>query len=386
MIKRLSFSPLLCLALVSCALPQWQGPRTDHFDGWYFRNPEPVDKSTTQFLRWMISRNKPQWKKIESAPMGAPPPERILNQDLRITFVNHATVLIQVDGLNVITDPIWSDHASPFLWTGPQRWHPPGIRFEDLPPIDVVMISHDHYDHLDMTTLERLKDEHDPRFLAGLGIKKLLRHAGIYKVTEMDWWDSWTLPNGRKIHAVPARHWSKRNLFGDRETLWLGFVMETADGPIYYSGDTGFGSHFSEIHQRFGNMRFSILGMGGYQPHWYEHHSHISPAAAVLVHRLLHSRNSIGVHFGTFRLGDDTQTGPVDDLIIAREAAGLTEWDIWAPAFGGAYHIKPDGHIIVNLPEGVAPPTAPHLVRPDAASRGYPSALNPVQRESSEIE
>src|SRR5207302_1584919 len=145
-----------------------------------------------------------EWNKWIDAEPGSPPPNRVDGEKLRITFINHATVLIQTGGLNILTDPVWSDRGSPFTWAGPRRHRAPGLRFEDLPPIDVVLLSHNHYDHLDIATLLRLKKEHDPRFIAGLGNRALLQNHGITDAIELDWWDKTHVSDRVTVNCVPA--------------------------------------------------------------------------------------------------------------------------------------------------------------------------------------
>ena len=251
------------------------------------------------------------WPELVDAPPGPPPPERV--EDLRVSFVGHATVLVQQDGLNLLTDPVWSSRIGPISWLGAKRHRPPGLRFEDLPPIDVVLLSHDHYDHLDLPTLRRLEASFpNLTLIAGLGIGTFLKSNGISsKVIELDWWQSTTVGN-LEITATPAAHWSMRNPLAPARTLWVGFVLRGPAGLSYYAGDTGWGPHFGQIRERFGPMRLALLPIGAYKPEWFMSPQHIGPKEAFEAARLLEASTSIGVHFGTFNLADDgPREGPM---------------------------------------------------------------------------
>ncbi|MHA7835724.1 MAG: MBL fold metallo-hydrolase, partial [Algiphilus sp.] len=256
----------------------------DHFDGTHFHNEAPFDVGLGDLLRFYASREPGEWVRNLEVPPASPPPARVDDGSLRLTFINHATVLVQVDGLNVLTDPIWSQRASPLSWVGPRRYRPPGIRFSDLPPIDVVVISHNHYDHLDIPTMRRLAAAHQPLFVVPAGDQVLLERAGIAPVLALDWWQSQRLANGCALTAVPVKHWSGRTL-GDRNlSLWAGYVIESAGGPIYFAGDTGYDDHFAEAYARFGPMRAALLPIGAYKPRWLTAYQHMDPTDAVRAH------------------------------------------------------------------------------------------------------
>lgn len=295
--------------------PRYRGQTTDHFDGRNFHNLEgPPRHGLVDVLRWRLTSKRGPWNYWTDSQAGAPPPVRVEAEQLRVTFVNHATVLIQTAGLNILTDPIWSDRASPFTWAGPKRHRSPGLRFEDLPPIDVVLLSHNHYDHLDVATLVRLNQKHQPYFISGLGNQALLHNHKIVNAIDLDWWDKIELSPGASVTCVPAQHFSGRSL-GDIDcTLWCGFVIQAAAGNIYFAGDTAVGSHFKQIKNRFGEFRLALLPIGAYLPGWFMHPVHLSPDEAVDVHQLLQPDFSIAIHFGTFALGDDGETEPVRQL------------------------------------------------------------------------
>ncbi|MBD3670091.1 MAG: MBL fold metallo-hydrolase [Gammaproteobacteria bacterium] len=335
--RRLHRLVLLLLAssgLLACSTPPtYDGPVSPHFDGEQFFNQKQLQNhSFSDFLRWRWKREAGTWREINDSRYGPPPPKQ--GKGLRATFINHATVLIQTRDFNILTDPIWSERASPVSWAGPRRMRPPGIRFEDLPPIDVVIISHSHYDHMDLPTLKRLYERDQPLFLLGLGNASILHSAGIKGVRELDWWQAHTLSPDTLIYGVPAQHFSMRWLNDRNERLWMGFVIDSPQGPIYFAGDTGMGPHFEQIRERFGPIRLSMLPIGAYKPRWFMAGVHINPHEAVLAHKLLQSRTSIGIHFGTFPLADDDQFEPIRDLEQARIQEAVSDKAFRVMAFG----------------------------------------------------
>jgi L-ascorbate metabolism protein UlaG (beta-lactamase superfamily) len=320
------------LVLSACAGPPY--PRTDHFDGSHFHNPAGEEaKSLGAVVRWKLtSLGRPDWREID-APPGAPPPRH--SEALRVTFVNHATVLLQFDGINVLTDPIWSERSSPFSWIGPKRVRAPGIRFDDLPPIDLVVVSHDHYDHCDLPTLKRLAAKHRPQFLVPLNIAPLLRDEGIHAVHERDWWQALAYAPGKRAWVVPAQHFAARGPFDRDERLWGGFVFETRGGPVYFAGDTAMSDHFAQIHARFGAMRLAVLPIGAYEPRWFMKPVHIDPQQALTAHRTLHAKFSVGMHFGTFHLADESETAAQDAIRRANDPT------FWVLDFGEGRDVPP---------------------------------------------
>jgi L-ascorbate metabolism protein UlaG (beta-lactamase superfamily) len=313
------------LADRALSAPRYRGSPTDHFDGSRFHNPElPRRKGFIGFWRWQLTRRPGYWSKWTDSPPGNPPPLRVAGPDLRVTFINHATVLIQMEGINILTDPTWSERASPLSWAGPKRRNLPGIRFEHLPPIDFVLISHNHYDHLDIQTLTRLHVEHRPRFVGGLGNRALLEEHAVKEVTELDWWESVEVRPGLRIACVPARHFSGRGLSDGDATLWCGYVVEGPSGNVYFAGDTALGKHFQEIKGRFAPLRLALLPIGDYLPAWFMRPIHLSPEDAVEAHHILDAEVSMAIHFGTFPLGDDGEFEPVKKLreVLSRKGHG----------------------------------------------------------------
>lgn len=333
------------ILVIGCSLsgPRYQGPVSGHFDGERFLNQQAIQhRSLGDVVRWLWQRQPGAWRAWNEAPPGAPPPRRVDAGRLRVTFVNHATVLLQMDGLNILTDPIWSERASPVSWLGPRRVRPPGIRFQDLPPIDVVIISHNHYDHLDLPTLTRLAAAHHPLFVVGLGNAALLRDAGIDdEVRELDWWQATPLTDTVRLSATPAQHFTARGLCDRDATLWAGYVVEGPAGAVYFAGDTGNGPHFAQIRARFAPLRLAILPIGAYRPAWFMSRIHLSPGEAVQAHDTLHAATSLAMHFGTFELADDGQDEPLQGLAAALAAHDDPAPRFWALDFGQGREVPP---------------------------------------------
>lgn len=298
--------------------PNYKGPSSAHFDGTYFRNRIDHDKTIIDILRliggyYLFGSKWPKWVEIENF---SSPPKRI-NRGLSVTFINHASVLIQVDGMNIITDPILSDRASPFTFLGPKRVHRPGVMLEDLPPIDVILISHNHYDHLDLPTLKNLTNvgakDKKPLILTGLGNKELLLAHDLTNAREMDWEQIETYGSIKFIY-VEARHRSGRGFLDQMRTLWGGFVILTPYGNIYFAGDTGYDKHFQEIRSKYAPIILSLLPIGAYEPQWFMHAVHLTPEEAIKAHHDLASKLSVPIHFGTYPLTYEPREEPEERL------------------------------------------------------------------------
>ena len=303
---------------ISISGPKYRGPVTDHFDGSRFINPGRVKpKGMWDVIKWMINRKRGPWPQIEHGYLGNRPVKHY-NDGIRVTFINHSTFLIQVDGVNILTDPVWSTRVSPFSWLGPKRAKPPGVKFEDLPRIHVVALSHNHYDHLDLQTMRMIFGGHHPRIITPLGVRSFLERESISGITEGDWWDEHILDNDVTIQLVPAQHFSGRG-FSDRDaTLWCGYVIKTSKGSIYFAGDTGYNEPmFREIRSRSGPFKVSMLPVGAYKPDWFMSPIHTSPRESLKIHHHVGSETSIGMHFGTFPLADDGYDDPHNDLKAA---------------------------------------------------------------------
>jgi len=330
------------------AAPKYNENSSNHFDGSKFVNPNDVGTHRYwEVLKWWLGGNdKGIWHELnnEDVPSFPAPSNQSPADKVKTTFINHASFLIQVDGLNILTDPIWSNRASPYQWIGPKRMRPPGIRFEELPPINVVLLSHNHYDHLDINTVQRLHREYDPQFVVPLGVEKFLHDHNITKIVHLDWWDRADLPSGLKLTAVPARHFSGRGLFDRNKTLWCGYVMHASPGNIYFAGDSGYGSFFKEIGKRFGPMHTSFIPIGAYKPRWFMHAIHMSPEEAVEAHNDVQSQQSYAMHFGTFPMADDGMYEARDDLRSALAKHDITNGEFEVPVEGKTYTNQILGH------------------------------------------
>ena len=314
------------LGLGSCSTVYYDGPTSDHFNGKVFLNPVPRQEGFLDFLKWRFGRDPAPWPEWVDIGPTAKPPARIEGDDLRVTFVNHATVLIQTRGLNILTDPHWSERASPFSFYGPKRVHAPGVAFEDLPKIDAVLVSHNHYDHFDLKTLQRLYDRDRARIFFGLGNDAVLaKYRSDLKSEILDWQGGADLAPGVRVHFQYAKHWSARGLFDRNRALWGAFVIETPGGNIYHAGDTGYSGHFRKAAEKFGGFRLALLPVGHYAPRWFMHYAHINPEEAVQAHKDLRASHSLGMHLGTFPLTDEAREEPEQRLQAALRGAGVAD-------------------------------------------------------------
>ena len=313
-------------------------PASDHFDGERFTNLDPtktVKKTFRDFLKWRFTPRPrgawPSWVDNEFAPEL---PRSLGAAELAVTGINHATDLIQFSGLNLLTDPVFSERVSPVSWLGPRRVRPPGLSFDALPQIDAVLVSHNHYDHMDLASLVRLYRRDRPRFIVPLGNARALEDAGIEGVVELDWWREAPLGDDASAVLVPVQHWSGRGLFDRRRALWGGFYLKRGRASAFFAGDTGYGAHFGLIRERLGAPDVSLLPIGAYEPRWFMKDQHINPEEAVRAHLDLGSRLSLGMHFGTFRLTDEGIDDPVTALAESRRAHGLAD-DVFRPLHNG---------------------------------------------------
>jgi L-ascorbate metabolism protein UlaG (beta-lactamase superfamily) len=321
------FAILLAFGL-SCAQPY---PKSDHYDGELFFNPGigRIDKSFGDMWRWSREEKAPwpEWVKTRTG-LAAVPPDARGNQDgdeavgVAATFVNHATFVLRfANGTNVLADPIWSERSSPVSFAGPKRVHAPGVVFDSLPRIHVVVVSHNHYDHLDLPTLKRIFDRDSALFLVPLGDKKLLQDEGIVRVVEMDWWQTKKMA-GVSFTFLPSQHWSARGLFDRNESLWGSWGFVGADGTrVYHGGDTGYGSHFKTIRARWGAADLALLPIGAYAPRWFMGAAHMDPGQAVQAFHDLGARTAVGMHFGTFQLTNEPREEPAALLKLAAKGA-----------------------------------------------------------------
>jgi L-ascorbate metabolism protein UlaG (beta-lactamase superfamily) len=283
-------------------------------------------------LRWKLSSRPKASPRFVADVECSIPPDRIENQELRATLVNHSTVLLQQREYNILTDPIWSERAGPVRWLGPRRRRSPGIEKAHVPRIDIVLISHNHYDHLDLPTLRWLDDRDHCSFVVPAGLGRFFESQRLGPVHELDWGESRAFA-GVTIHCVPAAHFSARHLFDRNRTLWCGYVIESRERVIYFAGDTAFSEHFERIRESFGSPDLSLLPVGAFRPRWFMSPIHMAPHQAVQAHEILSSKMSIAIHYGTFQLGDDSidepreqlsKLGPPDSFLLLNNGQSAT--------------------------------------------------------------
>ena len=323
------------------------GPSSPHFDGVRFRNldGQAGGKSLRDLLRWQLGGTKERWPKWVETSLDVPPPR--VEDGLRASFVGHATVLVQMAGVNILTDPLWSKRASPVSFAGPKRVHAPGIAFDALPPIDLVLVSHNHYDHLDTATLARLVERDAAVIVTPLGNDTLIKRAApSARVLTLDWFGTIEALPGVVVHAEPVAHWSARGQGDRNEALWAGFVVEVGERRLYFAGDTGFadGAPFARTAARHGRFDLALLPIGAYAPRWFMADAHMDPAEAVQAHVLLGSPPTLAIHHATFQLTDEAIDAPaiaLGEALLAEPRAGDfrvlpagTAWDADG-AYGG---------------------------------------------------
>ncbi|MFV0280103.1 MAG: MBL fold metallo-hydrolase [Rhodoblastus sp.] len=308
--------------------PYYSGPSSDHFDGLRFFLPggAPTDKSRRDLLRWRLQkRDLPAWPKTFPAGPQDRPPQRVDGRRLRVSVVGHASFLIQTQSLNLLLDPVWSERASPSRFIGPRRVNAPGIAFENLPPLDAILLTHNHYDHMDISTLARLARENPCPVLTPLGNDAILRKKiRAIDARAYDWGDAAAL-GALRIHFTPAQHWSARGLNDRRMALWCGFVIESPAGKIYIAGDTGYGDGaiFRAIFRAHGAMRLALLPIGAYAPRWFMRGQHVDPDEAVRIFQDIGAARALACHWGVFRLTDEAVDEPPRRLAQALAREGI---------------------------------------------------------------
>jgi L-ascorbate metabolism protein UlaG (beta-lactamase superfamily) len=311
------------------------GEWRSRFDGQRFHNPTgPAGRGLRHVLRWLTSGQRKKWPQNIPATFQPSLPASLVSGDIAATFINHSSFLLQFGGVNLLTDPIYSERASPVSWAGPKRVRPPGLPFHQLPRIDLVLVSHNHYDHMDLATLCRLRRDFDPLFILGRGNRRYLQGQGIGKTIELDWWQCHTHESRLKITLTPAQHFSSRSPFERDRALWGGFVVERDGRRVYFAGDSGYAGHFREIGAQAGPFDLALIPIGAYEPRWFMQAAHVNPQEAVQAHLDVRSRLSVAMHFGTFQLTDEAIDDPVHDLHLALQARGLNEEKFRVLKFG----------------------------------------------------
>lgn len=309
---------LVTFMMVSGCSRYYHGDNSDHFNGTHFFNPgKPMEKSFATFLKWKFTAEKQPWPEPSPSPHYDKPPARVYGGKLRVSYVGHATVLIQTRGLNILTDPVWSERVSPVRWAGPRRVHPPGIEFENLPDIDIILISHNHYDHLDLTTIEQLWLRNSPRIIVPLGNNAVIsRHNKMIESEALDWGESVQLTEDIAIHLEPMHHWSARGLFDRNRALWAAFTITTSEGNVYFAGDTGYGNgdYFRVAREKHGSFRLAILPIGAFEPRWFMAYGHMNPDECVQSFYDLGRPVVLPIHHKVFQLTDNSYEQPLEML------------------------------------------------------------------------
>ncbi len=305
----------------------YAGPVSDHFDGVRFYNPgQQGPKSIAMLLKWQLTESSERWPDRYPAPAPGKPQARVGAGAACVTYIGHASFLLQADGANILIDPVFAERASPVAFLGPKRVNPPGIAFDDLPPIDAVLITHNHYDHMDTAALARLWQRDRPEIVAPLGNDTILQNEipGIAASTG-DWGSVVRLKCGPSVHIEPTQHWSARGTRDRMHALWASFVIATSRHRIYAIGDTGFGDGgtFRAIAARHPGIDLALIPIGAYEPRWFMRSQHINPADAVEAFLLSGAKAAVGHHWGTFKLTNEGVERPLEHLGQALAARAL---------------------------------------------------------------
>lgn len=309
-------------------------PVSDHFNGKTFFSGGHVDRNWFDVLRWRLTSRGRRWPdRVALGPR--PPPPAPKGDEVVATWIGHATFLLQTTRGNFLTDPVFSERASPVAWAGPRRVHAPGLALDALPKIDAVLLSHDHYDHCDLASLRHLAEAHHPLFVAPLRHRDLLVSAVAQRIVELDWWESHTLGAEARVTLTPSRHWSNRLSTPRNHRLWGGFFLHLGARGVWFAGDSGYdGKLFRQIGERCRATDLALVPIGSYEPRWFMEPMHMNPAEAVQTHRDVGAKVSLAMHWGTFQLTDEGREEPVQALEQARIAAGLGAAEFRAPVPG----------------------------------------------------
>ena len=311
---------------------------SNHFDGSRFFNPAGAAAQTLSAVpRMLLTRRTPWPRRIDESPRRPPALDAAAAV---VTFIGHSTFLIQTAAGNVLTDPMYSQRAGPLNLLGPRRVRQPAVRFEDLPPISTVLLSHNHYDHCDLPTLASLAKRFDPLVVTPLGNGALVRSSGIRRVEELDWWQPATTST-MAITLTPARHFSARTPLDRNRALWGGFVLVLEGARLFFGGDTAYAPFFQDVRQRLGPIDLALLPIGAYEPRWFMQAVHMNPEEAVQAHLDLEASESIGMHFGTFQMTSEGIDEPLRALEAARASRNIPSSQFRTLAFGESLRIAP---------------------------------------------
>jgi L-ascorbate metabolism protein UlaG (beta-lactamase superfamily) len=337
---------LICLIILSGCLaanrlnqePYYYGPISDHFDGQRFKSKS--HKSFSDLAEFYTTPGHDWSKSIIYDKNPKSNNEAIIPTKNKITFIGHSTILIETANFNILTDPIWSDRAGPVGIISPKRVNPPAIAIDDLPHIDYILISHNHYDHMDIATIKTLKQKFDPKFITGLGNCYYLNEKKDLDIDclEMDWNEVYKIDHNLSIYFLEANHWSKRSINDTNKTLWGSFAIISDNFKAYFAGDTGYGDHFKKIGNKFNGFDVALLPIGAYKPRWFMKDNHINPKEAAQAHINLKAKKSIAIHYKTFNLGKEDYFDPIFDLQQAETELEIDQHDFLLPAFGETFY------------------------------------------------
>ena len=326
------------LSLQGCTSPKM--PSSDHFDGTRFHNRASIPDYTLAdeiTIAWELRTKQRNWPaRFETMPYRAP--AEPLHHGIRVQWIGHSTTFIQTPNLNIVTDPILFDAIGPPLF-GISTVTNPGLLLDSLPSIDLILISHNHFDHLDVPSLRALVDRqrtNPPMILAGRGVGALLKRAGLMRVAELDWGES-VIAKDATIYFLEAIHTSRRSILDTNRTLWGSFLIDSPAGRIYFAGDTAYGAHFRKIYETYGSPTVGLLPIGAYEPRWFMYRMHMNPDEAVRAHLELHSQASVGIHVGLIDNAGEGYDAPGHDLIAARRAHGVEATGFVVPRYGQVF-------------------------------------------------
>ena len=309
-------------------------PVSDHCDGERFFNPHARDeRSIGEVIAWQRTREKSPWPGAVPLTAYPPPPTSVAAGRVAVTHIGHATFLLRTADAVILTDPVFTSHAGPLGRFGPRRVRQPGIPLDALPPLDLIVVTHNHYDHLQPASLRGVATRGTPSAVTSLGVGPLLRKAGLARVTEFDWWQEAAVGSTR-ITCVPAQHFSARTPWDHNRTLWSGFVLRSGGVTIYFVGDTGYSPQFEEIGRRVPGIDVALVPVGAYEPRWFMKPVHVNPEEAVRIHRDVRPRVSVAMHYGTFQLTDEAIDAPLRALDAARAAHHIPPTEFRVIDFG----------------------------------------------------